>query len=46
MLSENDKHENVTLCELAPAGVVVVSATGYSEGIGGKTPPPPHHRQS
>jgi hypothetical protein len=22
----------VTLCELAPAGVVVVSATGYSEG--------------
>jgi len=32
MRNGNGKPGNVTLCEPAPAGVVVVSATGYSEG--------------
>ena len=34
MRNGNGKPGNVTLCELTPAGVVVVSATGYSEGTG------------
>lgn len=34
MLSGNDKPGNVTLCELAPAVVAMVSATGYSKGTG------------
>jgi hypothetical protein len=37
MRNGNGKPENVTLCELAPAVVANLSATGYSKCIGGKT---------
>ena len=41
MRNGNGKPGNVTLCELPPPLVAMVSATGYSKGIGGRELPSP-----